>query len=99
VGGDLPYARLSGTVWFANDTDDTLTDVVMTLDFYNEHWYRSDGSKDYAIGRLDPKQSMAVNYRWDNWQGYRVVPRVRIRYRRAGDPAVHSVYWDGYATR
>jgi len=89
--GGLPYQRVTGTVWFANDTNDTLTDVVLTVNYYNLHWYRSDGSQDYKVGTLGPKQTQSVDFRWDNWEGARVKPLVKIVYKVPGDPAPHTV--------
>lgn len=90
-GGGLPYERVTGTVWFNNETFDTLTDVVLTIKFFDTHWYRNDGSTEYKIGKLEGRQSMSVNYTWDNWQSSRVEPRVIITYKVPGDPVVHSV--------
>lgn len=95
-GGGLPYERVTGTIWLANDSLDTLQNVTLTIDFYNLQWYRSEGSKDYVIGSLGPKESQSLNYKWDNWQSARVVPRITVRYTQPGVEGRQTVKWDGY---
>ncbi|NDD28057.1 MAG: hypothetical protein EB084_07310 [Proteobacteria bacterium] len=95
-GGGTPWERVTGTVWFANDTNDDLSDVVVTIEFFDEHWHRSDGSVDYPVGSLGPKQSTSLQFRWENWQGSRISPRVSIRYTQPGKDGVQRVRWDGY---
>lgn len=92
-----PYDRVTGTVWLANDSLDTLGNVVLTIDFFNTHWRRVEGSKDYVLGTLGPKESTSIGYRWDNWQGVSVVPRVTVRYTQPGAAGVQTVTWDGYS--
>lgn len=95
VGGTSE--RVTGIVWLENDSTDTLTDVVLTIDFVDTSSYRVEGSKDYPIGQLDPRQSLSINYRWDNWQGASVEPKIRVAYRGTDDPEPRVVKWDGYA--
>ena len=83
-------------IWYSNDTFDTLDNVVITVDFYNLRWYRSEGSKDYAVGTLGCKEMRSLNYSWDNWENAPVVPRVRVRYTQPGLPGIQTVQWDGF---
>lgn len=95
-GGGLPYERVTGTIWLANDSLDTLQNVTLTIDFYNLQWYRNEGSVDYTIGTLGPKESQSLNYKWDNWQSARVIPRITVRYTQPGVEGTQTVKWDGY---
>lgn len=95
-GGGPPYERVTGTIWLANDSLDTLQGVTLTIDFHNLQWERSEGSKDYVIGKLGPKETQALTYTWDNWQGARVTPRLTVRYTQPGVEGTQTVKWDGY---
>ena len=45
---------------------------------------------------MGPKQSTSLQFRWENWQGSRISPRVSIRYTQPGKDGVQRVRWDGY---
>ena len=83
-GSGGAFDRVRGSVWVSNEINDTVTDVQMTIHFFNTRFYREAGSIRYPLGTLGPRQSLAMNYRWDDWDGEKVIPWVEITYRQPG---------------
>lgn len=82
--GDSAFDRVRGSVWLSNDLNETVTEVKMVIHFSNLRFSRESGTCTYPIGTLGPHQSLAMNYRWDDWDGDRVAPWIEITYRQPG---------------
>jgi hypothetical protein len=85
------FERATGAVWFDNTTNETLTDVRMTIRMYSTRFGRTSDAREYFVGTLDPRRSMSWNYSLDVLAQERVVPSVEITYRVPGDPDLQRV--------
>ena len=88
-GGDgSAFDRVRGSVWISNDTREAATDVKMVVHFFDTRFYREAGTCSYPLGTLAVHQTTTVNYRWDDWQGEKIIPWVEIIYRQKSQDKV-----------